>query len=340
MTRSAILIYNLSQKINSVGSTFIRRIIRRKSHASLFILILIALGPTFVVRSQEFELVHFGDLIDVDVVGNTEFDWRGRLSSEGNLEGFDSFGEPISGLCRSEASIAADVKKALAKYLRDPVVVVRVIDRSGRQTVVLDGAIKTPHRFQLNRQANLRELIVLAGGVRDDASGEIQVLRPANLNCDPTRPAGNSGESNPLAVLNITIKDMIAGLPAANPVIRSGDIVNIRRAEVVYVIGGVVNPRQVSSRSSTTLSRAIAASGGLTKQADRKTITVFRREAGETKRFEFDLNKIESGEVADPVLTPFDIVEVGVNGVEKSKFAPIIAAQQTNSPNIPLRIIE
>ena len=29
------------------------------------------------------DLIHFGDVIDVDVVGSLEFDWRGGLTPEG-----------------------------------------------------------------------------------------------------------------------------------------------------------------------------------------------------------------------------------------------------------------
>ena len=46
-------------------------------------------------------LVHFGDLIDVDVLGGFEFDWRGTLDPDGFLAGFDSFDEPVFGHCRT-----------------------------------------------------------------------------------------------------------------------------------------------------------------------------------------------------------------------------------------------
>ncbi len=292
------------------------------------------------LRAQEFELIHFGDLIDVDVVGDAEFDWRGRLSPEGFLAGFNSFGDPIAGLCRSEADIAADVAKAYSKFLREPNVVVKVLDRSGRPVVILDGAVKGVQRFQLNRPASLRELLVLAGGIRDDANGEIQIFRPENQSCDAIKTPSDASKSNALPVTNITIKDLIAGNSAANPTIRSGDIITVRRADVVYVIGGVVNPRQVSSRESTTLSRAIAAAGGLSKQADGRSITLYRRENGETKVIEAALNKIESGEMEDLPLKAFDIVEVSVKGAEKRKFPPVIAAQATINGTIPLRIVD
>jgi len=285
--------------------------------------------------AQEFNLVHFGDLIDVNVVGASEFDWRGRLTSEGNLEGLNSFGDPIKGLCRSEEAIATDIKRAYSKFLREPEIKVRVIDRSGRPVVILDGAVRTAQRFQLNRPASLRELLVMAGGVRDDANGEIQIFRPEILNCE-----GSAGTSNALPIVNITIKDLIAGVPTANPIIRSGDIITIRRAEVIYVIGGVVNPRQIASRATTTLSRAIATSGGLSKKADSEGVVIYRRDGNELKRIEADLKKIEAGEVSDPPLKAFDIVEVGVKGVEKRKVPPMIANQSSNAASIPLRVVD
>lgn len=312
-------------------------------HRRSMFLIVVVLFFLFYPRSassQEFELVHHGDIVDVDVVGGSEFDWRGRLTPEGFLDGLNSFGEPIPGLCRSEEAIAADVRRAYSKYLRDPVVVVKVIDRSGRPVVILDGAVKIPQKFQMNRPATLRELLVLSGGIRDDASGDIQIFRPNTLDCSAPDAKRAVTESNSLSILNITIKDLISGNAVANPLIRSGDIITVNIADVIYVIGGVVNPQQVSSRTSLTLSRAIASAGGLTKQADAGSIAIYRRENRDTDRIEVDLKKIESGEVQDPPLKAFDIVEVAVKGAEKRKIPPIVTTQIAGRKAIPLRIVE
>ncbi len=312
-------------------------------HRRSMFLIVVVLFCLFYPRSassQEFELVHHGDIVDVDVVGGSEFDWRGRLTPEGFLDGLNSFGEPILGLCRSEEAIAADVRRAYSKYLRDPVVVVKVIDRSGRPVVILDGAVKIPQKFQMNRPATLRELLVLSGGIRDDASGDIQIFRPNTLDCSAPDAKRAVTESNSLSILNITIKDLISGNAVANPLIRSGDIITVNIADVIYVIGGVVNPQQVSSRTSLTLSRAIASAGGLTKQADAGSIAIYRRENRDTDRIEVDLKKIESGEVQDPPLKAFDIVEVAVKGAEKRKIPPIVTTQIAGRKAIPLRIVE
>lgn len=303
-------------------------------------IVLCVLSFVQVARPQEFELIHHGDIIDVDVVGASEFDWRGRLTPEGSLDGLNSFGDPIPGVCRSEEAVAADIRRAFSKFLRDPVVLVKVIDRSGRPVVILDGAVKLPQKYQLNRPATLRELLILSGGIRDDASGDIQLFRPAGLDCSNAPVKGVPGESNSPTIVNITIKDLISGDAAADPLIRSGDIITVRRADVIYVIGGVVNPQQISSRTSTTLSRAIATAGGLTKQGDPGSITIYRREDLVTERIDVDLRKIESGEVPDPPLKAFDIVEIAVKGAEKRKIPPMAATELRVRNSIPLRIVD
>ena len=59
-------------------------------------------------KIDDSDLIHFGDLIDVDVVGSVEFDWRGTLNPEGFLNGPAFIEDPVFGLCRSEEAVAAD----------------------------------------------------------------------------------------------------------------------------------------------------------------------------------------------------------------------------------------
>jgi hypothetical protein len=65
-----------------------------------------------IIPEDEANLIHLGDLINVDFVGNLEFDWRGTLSPEGFLSGIDFIENPIFALCRSEEAVAQDIEKA------------------------------------------------------------------------------------------------------------------------------------------------------------------------------------------------------------------------------------
>ncbi|HLM60437.1 MAG TPA: hypothetical protein VK308_06525, partial [Pyrinomonadaceae bacterium] len=143
----------------------------------------IATDATSENSKKESNPVHPGDLVEVDVIGSIEYDWRGTLTPEGFLEGGDYIENPIYALCRNEEEIALDIAKAYGKILRDPKVVVRILDRSNRPLALLYGAVKTPQRFQLKRPVFLNELLIVAGGLTEKISGEIQIFRPKNLSC-------------------------------------------------------------------------------------------------------------------------------------------------------------
>ncbi|MBK9215724.1 MAG: SLBB domain-containing protein [Chloracidobacterium sp.] len=291
-------------------------------------------------------LVHFGDLIDVDVLGGFEFDWRGRLDPEGFLGGFDSYGDAIFGHCRSVDQIAADISKAFSKMLRDPQVVVRIIDRSNRPTVRLDGAVRTPTRFRLLRGVNLRELIVMAGGLTEGASGGISIFRPGNASC-----SGNDADvrtireaalrDNASRTINLKISELLSGSGDADPRILSGDLISVVRADPVYVIGAVNNPRPIYSALEMTVTRAIAAAGGPAKGADKQRITLFRKDQNDSRVIETSLQQIERGQVPDIILKPFDILEVGTKGGPKRQYPPVIAGDDNGSlkTELPLRVV-
>ena len=296
------------------------------------------------------DLIHFGDIIDVDVVGGFEFDWRGTLTPEGFLDGMEGVTEPIYGLCRSEVAIGSEIAKVLGRTLRDPKVVVRILDRSNRAVVRLDGAVRTATRFQIKRPVRLRELIVMAGGLIDGASGEISIFRPKDLSCRPTIiPASTGsqtvtgGQDNASISSNIKISDLLSGKVEADPQILSGDIITVNRALPIYVIGAVVNPRPIYSREKMTLSRLIASAGGLAKDADASKVFVFRRDGIEVKSIEVDLIKIKNGNLEDEVLRPFDIIEVASKGGSKRKYPPVGANEQNidrSRQELPLKIVD
>jgi protein involved in polysaccharide export with SLBB domain len=306
----------------------------------------------------ELNLIHLGDEIDVKVLGKFGYDWRGNLSPEGFINGLFELEDQIFGLCRAPEEVAAEIAKAYSKTLREPKVVVRIVDRSNRPHSTLFGAVKTQQRFQIKRAVFLNELIILAGGFTDKASGEIQIFRPASLNCAEaarlkTQPDESEDKNrerfisarqdNGSQFINIRITDLLSGKKDANIQILAGDIITVIEARPVYVIGGVTTPRQIATRSAMTVSRAIDSSGGLTKDADPTRVTIFRRVNRETKLIDVDLEKIKANQAEDIVLQAFDIVDVPQKGGEKRKYPPLLKVDDLSAENaakLPLRIID
>lgn len=305
----------------------------------------------------EKDLIHLGDTIDVDILGSVEYDWSGTLTPEGFLGGLNFIEEPVFAQCKTETEVAELVAKGYAKLLRDPKVVVHIIDRSKRPVSTIFGAIKKEQRFQIQRPVHLNELIVVSGGLTDRASGEIQIFRPKNISCVETyryeqlkNPNAEKPEvfvqasqSSGSETINIKISELLKGKENANPEIYSGDIITVLEADPVYIIGGVASPRRISSRSQTTLSRAIASAGGFTKDSDPTKITIFRRAGNETKIIEANFYEIEKDSVKDISLQAYDVVDVGVKGRGKSKIAPIVRDDDFSagkSAILPLKIID
>jgi protein involved in polysaccharide export with SLBB domain len=286
------------------------------------------------------ELIHLGDVIDIDVLGSLEYDWRGRLNAEGFLSEIPYTKEPVLALCRTEDELAASLAEVFAKFLKKPEIVVRVVDRTARQQTRIFGAVRTAMRFQIERPVHLNEILVLAGGIGERASGEIKIFRPAYSSCNA--PGGAQPESE---TISVKISELLSGKEAANPLIRTGDIVTVEEAKPIFVTGGVIAPQAILLRENQkmTLTRAIASAGGTIKNAAK--VIVFRRSAeGVSETIEVDLEKVRKKLIEDIALEALDIVEVsGTANVRADKSKPPSVAgfetNQTNQANLPLRVI-
>jgi protein involved in polysaccharide export with SLBB domain len=289
-----------------------------------------------VTAANEAQLAHAGDIVDVDFIGSSEYDWRGEVDLSGVLSSFPTYGEPIRAGCKSEQDLASEIALAYSKMLREPKVAVRIVDSSRRAPITITGSILRPARYQAKRGVRLREIIVRSGGFTDDASGEITVLRPSP-NCL------SGGKDNGPHTIRIKISELLKGSQEADLAMISGDIIEVERSVPVYVIGAVNNPRPVTSRPDMTVSRAIASAGGLTDGARGGKATIFRREGVETSVVEVDLAKIKADETSDILVKPFDIIDVAGPAAAKRKFPPALPDTGGKSADIrqlPLRVID
>lgn len=346
-----------SREFSSVLSGFIRI----SGLTTALLLVSVALPALFLVPSSHAQgdadvraaanrkafqdRIHFGDVVDVDVVGSLEFDWRGGLTPEGFLDGLERADKPVFALCRTENEVAAAIADQYRRVLRNPNIVVRIVDRSKRALAYINGAVKKPQRFQIRRPVSLIELIVLSGGITDSSNGQITIFRPPNVNCrsDIDLVASKDGiaAQNPQQ-MSLKIADVLSGAPNANPWIASGDIVTVTEASPIFLIGDVAAPRRMNLTPDLTLLRAISAAGGLSRSYSGQKARIHRRD-GETKVLEFDLRKIMDKKEDDPKLQAYDVVEVERKGFETRKVAPVVDPRSVGRESLsklPLRIID
>lgn len=312
---------------------------------SVVLLFALLFFPVLSNAQPESDLIHYGDLIDVDIVGSTEFDWRGGLTPEGFLSGLQFTEEPVKAICKAPEEVASKIAKSYGRILNNPVVRVSILDRSGRLPAVIYGAVRKQQRLKLMRPVDLAEVIVLSGGLTDQASGDITILRQPSASCGTD---GRNGFENAVAVgssleLTVSVPELLAGNSESNPSIHYGDIITVERTRPVFLMGGVSNPSRIEYRKGLTLSRAISTAGGLSKKAEPRKITIFRRSGADSEVIKADYSAIESGRDADIPLNAYDIVDVAQHGAPERKYAPFSSEREgenANPDSLPLRVID
>lgn len=310
----------------------------RSNHRHIAGTLFLLLAVSISTLAQE--RVHYGDVVDVDLIGSFDRDWRGSIDPEGFLSGNDKLTTPVYALCKTEAEVAAAIREQYGRILREPVVVVRIIDRTNRALAYVNGAVRTPQRLQLRRTLRLTELIVFAGGITDSSSGEITIFRPPNVNCVSEDAAQSSSSQEPKRI-SVKISDVLGGVSGSNPTILNGDIVTVTEAPPVFLTGGVASPKRLNLTPDLTLSRAIAAAGGIANGENGRKVRIYRRKS-ETAVLEFDLRAIREGKAEDPKLKPYDVIEVEDRGGARRP-APVSFGPETDEQNrskLPLRIVD
>ena len=175
--------------------------------------------------------------------------------------------------------------------------------------VVIIGAVHTPSRFEFRENVHLKELIACAGGLADTAGKYLQILNYGGPSC---QPSGGDVAKMPI----YSLAAIARGDEESNLAVRGGDIIVVFESDPIYVTGYVVSPLPISSPGPITLTQAIAIAGGVTKYSKTDRIRIYRQAVGssDVTVVTVDLKAITKGRAVDPVLQPFDIVDVPGKG--------------------------
>lgn len=264
-------------------------------------------------------LVGPGDVITGKIMGEPQFDFTATINEDGKFQ-VPFFEKSIMAKCRTENELRADVKQLLSKYLISPRVSVAVTTRNSRPPATIYGEIRAPQQIKLERKARLLELLAFAGGVTEKAGGSIQIFHTQPPMCEETYEDGSGGAAAatddnlnfPYRIYSLNMVQQ--GSEQANPLIYPGDVVVVKEALPVYIVGEVNGVGKVTlPEGGLPLSQALASVGGVRPQAKIKDIKIYRLKANSKDREIVSVNydAIKKGKEKDVMLSPFDIVEVG-----------------------------
>ena len=237
------------------------------------------------------------DLLTISVFDVPELNITVRVSEDGTIT------LPLLGQIEVDGLTLAELEHKLAtllekSYLKNAQVTVFIKEYQSKQVSVI-GAVKKPGNYELKGKQTLLQVLSLAGGLTEEASDRIVVIRQYS---DGTNKS-----------IIIDIEDlMIKGNQDQNVPILSDDIINvpIEMFADIYIFGQVNNAGQIKMKksSSFTLLRAIAQAGGFTERARRSGVVIKRMVNNKEVKMQVNVNKILSGKKKDIVLNPNDIV--------------------------------
>lgn len=242
-----------------------------------------------------------------------------RVDPSGNID------LPVAGQVHAAGMTVEQLRTELmnrfAKDVLHPQVSVEIVD-FGSQPVSIMGAVNHPGVHQLQGRKTLMEVLSLADGIRQDAGPTIAISRQMRYGAIPLLNA-KPDPTGEYSVAEVGVKDLMAGThPAQNILISPHDTITVPTAEMVYVIGEVRKPGEVTLKDQGSLSvlQALSSAEGFGPTPAPQNAKIVRLSPGSTARTEIpvDLNKVLAGKAEDIAMRPNDILVVPPSGPKKA----------------------
>jgi protein involved in polysaccharide export with SLBB domain len=263
------------------------------------------------------------DQVSIDVFGVEDFDGTFRVDAGGAIA-LPLLG-PIEAAGHTPRELEARIEARLREtYMKDPHVAVQVTEVLSQGVSVM-GAVRRPGVYQIAGRTTLLEVLALAEGLNESAGSSIFVVRrtvgPPVLHDSLTTldfasvPRGPSGD-----VLEVDLGALLdGGRSEANIEILPGDIVQVRPAGLVYVVGEVNRPGgfTIPPGSPMTVLQALAMAEGLGRTANADGAVIVRQaEDGSRHEVAIRLEQVLEGSIPPPAMEERDVLYVPNNGTK------------------------
>jgi protein involved in polysaccharide export with SLBB domain len=157
----------------------------------------------------------------------------------------------------------------------------------------------------------LADALASAGGLTEGVSQTVKVIHSRSKCLEAgMNDASREGTPGKLEVYNLI--ELLRGDEKANPYLQPGDVIVVVELPLVYVSGRVKQPREIFLRTKLTLRQAIEMAGRELPGAEVRRVRIYRSTSpnSENSLLTFDLEAIRKHRARDPVLDPYDIIEV------------------------------
>lgn len=266
--------------------------------------------PKYVVKPLDSMVVKVLDLDEVN--GTVVVDPQGDISLQvvGRLH--------AAGL--ELGQVEANLKEALKEYLRDPKLTLGINVTESEETarereseVTVLGQMVGPGVRRFNGKKYLMDVLAESGGQKPDASDIAEISRRVEqgplplpgLSVDPSK-------TYYIARINLKTLNTPSGLPY-NIEIKSGDVIMVPRADVVYVMGAVKKPGGYTfpTKRTSSVLQLLTLAEGFDKFASPSKAYVMRLKPGlDRQEARVDVSMILKGKIPDVILEPNDVLVV------------------------------
>lgn len=273
------------------------------------------LGPDDQVTVRIVEAENIGkDPYRIDMDGDLRLPMIGRVRAGG----------------RTVEGLEAELVGRFRTFIQEPDITVTITEFRSQPVSIL-GAVKAPGVYQLQGRRTLVEALSLAGGMDQTAGSCVKITRnlssgPIPLKSALTDPTGE------FSVAEVSVKGILeARNPEENILIRTGDVISVPRAELIYVTGQVQKSGGfvLNERETITVLQALSLAGGIDHAASPQNARIMRRgAAADRSEIPVDLRKILEGKVKDVNMQPEDILFIPSSTPKKAAMRAVEAAIQ------------
>lgn len=263
------------------------------------------LGPNDQVHIWALDVGELSDkTFTLDTSGSLNLPMLGRVQAEGSTVN----------------QLESEIKTRLKTYVRDPQVVLNVAKARAVPVSVL-GAVGKPGVLELDGKKTLLDIISAAGGFAQDSGHVVQLTRQMSYGKIPVADSIEDPKTG-LSTAEIPVMGILASNPEANVEVMPNDVIQVPKAQLVYVTGEVRQQAGIvlDARGSISVLQALAKVGGLNGTAAPQNAKILRPILNGVKQAELpiDVRRMIAGKANDVQLLPNDILVIPADGGKKT----------------------